>query len=1378
MSGPHTWQMGAYIESFVPECYLWGLYMPQDSGALAQASAREPPTIIAERYGIVRLLGRGGMGAVYEVMDERTGRRLALKRMLQGGALRNAVSLFEQEFHVLAGLAHPSIVSVFDYGIDEEGPFYTMELLDGADILEHGAFPWQKTCAVLRDVASALGILHSRRLLHGDLSGRNVRLDAGGRAKLIDFGTMTPMGVPKMVAGTPPFLAPEALAFQSLDARADLFSFGALAYRMLAGVHAFPARTLRDLPVVWKCEPRSPKHHSPDVPEALAELVIELLNMDRMARPSSAAVVIERLCTIADLPRDEKHEIREAYLAMPALVGRDAAVAEARAALAGSAHGVALVIEGDPGVGRSRLLDACVLEAKLLGRSIFRAGGRDGVPGDYAVARSLASQIFRELPELAHRAARPRQALLSHVMDGLVNITPDAQRPEPERRQVTSALRDWLLGIAGQRPLVLAIDDFDCIDEPSAAFLATLPHTGQRHDLSLVVSMSPRPAAATAKLVQAVGRRLLLAPLNVEETEALLCSVFGETDNVALVARQVHELSNGNPRGIMDLAQGLVDRGLARHEAGGWVLPRRLGSDHLPSEASLARFAAISDAGRELVEVLSLTDPLSVPLAEYPELLGNDHAATYRAVLELLAAFALVPVGDRYRLSHRGFASIVAAQIEPRRRVEFHARLARLKERQNDAFGLAHHLLEAGETRRAVDVVRANRKTKAFVARPETTAFLERLILESEALGVPRAERISLAVALVGVCALFGDHERFQRHARPALSQLKRDSGLDDWYELAAEGVPEEERLARAFERVEARYAATPDLLRGLPGQQAFMLLARMSSHFSSMATVSMDATLVLELPSFLPFAALSPAISVLDESLRAAREFLTCHGTRARALALSVVARTRQSDFAGLGEAAARSLRFAMLYMLGAMDAFDGLPDALSHVSEFEGTPQYRSNAWRVRRVAHLLQGDFEDAAECHRRAETFDLMDGQEQAFPGTVIRIEASAHWMVGNIAGLKEAIERIAELATVFPGWQSTLETARCHYLRLRGDPSAALEEIMPALSRSKPGQDPDWPWVVAAHVSALTAAGRYEEGARTGLEYYATARREELEPAHRWLVKPVSEALARAGRLEEARALCDESLRELEAAGVRGLWLGLLYEARAFVAASAGDDESFQRDAARCADEYRRGKSSTLIASYERLMREAARLGGTAARAFSDVASRREAGVETHVAERSLSRLSGCCSREERLRYLLAALMDHAGADVGYLYVVRSGKLEQGAVIPEHRPPDDGLESLVEASLKQQLGADEMTATFTIAPGEMSNDAALPGLSPSASSGLLSAVPLMARRGGETVVTAIAALRFADGRRVLDGELLNAVATSLLDHDDADALTCS
>src|ERR1700712_2683686 len=200
-------------------------------------------TLFDGRYQLEEQIGRGGTAEVYRAQDTKSGahpKSVALKRCLlaeQPLAARRR-ELLEREYYTLAQLAHPSIIEVYEYGVTDSGAYYTMELLDGGDLSGCGSWPWQRACAALVDVASSLSILHSRGLLHRDVSARNVRRFTNAndeRVKLIDFGALSSMGIALDVVGTPPYVPPEALQLQVLDARADLFALGALAYYLLSG---------------------------------------------------------------------------------------------------------------------------------------------------------------------------------------------------------------------------------------------------------------------------------------------------------------------------------------------------------------------------------------------------------------------------------------------------------------------------------------------------------------------------------------------------------------------------------------------------------------------------------------------------------------------------------------------------------------------------------------------------------------------------------------------------------------------------------------------------------------------------------------------------------------------------------------------------------------------------------------------------------------------------------------------------------------------------------------------------------------------------------------------------------------------------------------
>ena len=115
------------------------------------------PRRIAGRYELCGVLGRGGMATVHRAFDSVTGRHVALKqRTVSARAGERDDRMFEREFHVLSSLSHPGIIQVLDYGVDEAGAYYTMELLDGGDLRELSPLPWKDACSLLYEVCSSL----------------------------------------------------------------------------------------------------------------------------------------------------------------------------------------------------------------------------------------------------------------------------------------------------------------------------------------------------------------------------------------------------------------------------------------------------------------------------------------------------------------------------------------------------------------------------------------------------------------------------------------------------------------------------------------------------------------------------------------------------------------------------------------------------------------------------------------------------------------------------------------------------------------------------------------------------------------------------------------------------------------------------------------------------------------------------------------------------------------------------------------------------------------------------------------------------------------------------------------------------------------------
>ena len=269
------------------------------------------PSVIDRRYRVEHLLGRGGMGAVYRARDLRLDRFVALKVVpaeLFGDA--DARGRFRRDAQIVAGLQHPSIVPVFDYGILPDGGAYlVMELVRGEDLRRvlqrEGRLEPGRALRILSAVCGAIEAAHREGVLHRDLKPENILLPGTGvEAKVLDFGVarvvredpggedtiaadpslITAAG---MIVGTPAYMAPEQLRGFVPDARCDIFSLGVVAFEMLTGALPFGRGSLADIVLA---QARGVPHFPPDtrVPADLEDAVRAALDPDPDRRPPTA----------------------------------------------------------------------------------------------------------------------------------------------------------------------------------------------------------------------------------------------------------------------------------------------------------------------------------------------------------------------------------------------------------------------------------------------------------------------------------------------------------------------------------------------------------------------------------------------------------------------------------------------------------------------------------------------------------------------------------------------------------------------------------------------------------------------------------------------------------------------------------------------------------------------------------------------------------------------------------------------------------------------------------------------------------------------------------------------------------------------------------
>ena len=1250
---------------------------------MEQAEGQGAPVVsIAGRYRVESELGQGGMAVVYQVVDTSTGQRRALKRLLKiddPRKLQRSTELFEREFHTLSQLAHPRVVSVLDYGVDEGSPYYTMELLDGGDLQQRAPVDWRVACKLARDVCSALSVLHSRRMVYRDLSPRNVRCTSDGQAKLIDFGAMAPMGPSKQVVGTAAFCAPELVHLQSVDARTDLYSLGSTLYFTLVGRRAYPARDFRQLRDMWRSAPRRPSDLVPGIPAALDKLVMDLIQLDPSLRPASAAEVMERLSAIAELPVDEQVLVSQAYLTTPTLVGRDRELARVRRKMlrALRGRGGALMIAGMPGAGRSRLLDACVLEAKLAGAVVVRADASDAQSGDYGVLRALTVQLLEALPDAAIEAALPRLPILGHAIPELIerftHVTLETyDDPALARPHIQTALREWLLELSRKRPLTLAVDDVHRIDEPSAAVLALLAYeAGER---PLLVAVTEDSSAGTTKpalkLMAETAAHLTLEPLGAEDTERLLRSVFGDVPHLQLVAHRIHALAEGNPSNVMRLAQYLVDKRVVRYESGAWTLPQRIDAGDLASsmgQALLARIDALSPGARELAQALALCPEQRVRFEEC--VLLSAHRQSSRLLLELdelLIADVVRVAGERYEIGQVWVPALRADCSDAR---VLHLRIADMfAARGNESFRVAQHLLRGGDEARGLDLlvshaeqsqVQTDKSPEAFTALIASLPFdwyatYEEGLRLCERTRRPGKHAYALLSRLAGLVAIGGIEDI--THPLGLVNQLYRDSGLDIYAGLDSNMDPGA-RLKRTFELAQQRYEQAPEHDKVLDPLTAIRQLARAQIQAIGTIAPGHDHHFFARLPSLEPYVPLSPALGVVGQLVLGLSHRLAGRLEQARVVYDKLLERVAQPDRGGLDESHHRYLSFGVALGLGMVEAAMGLDKALERAVTIESDPLSRINAMLIRMLYHLWQGQADQAEHCMRQVELLRTQNGPRQWFEGAHLLGEITAHAAAGDLTRVKQTLDEIAAMASQWLGWVSIHHYARGEYHRIRGDQQSALKHLEIALNLTGAGRHQIWADAAAAKLKTLNDQGAHEQACSEGERFLAEAQAAGLGYASLGLRMPLAIAQARLGDHAAANANAEAVIAFYEGLGSTGLILGLAYETRARVASIAHDRPAFETYAAKCAGQFASAANRALMARYATLIHEAKHAMAEISQSVADAADLEFQKTQTAMASQITMMLRACHTPAERAARILELLVQQSGVQEGFLYGV-------------------------------------------------------------------------------------------------------------------------
>ena len=292
------------------------------------------------KYKILREVGKGGMAVVYKASDAASQKTVALKVLLPSMVDASTVERFNREAQCMAGLKHPNIAEVCDFGITKGNHYFAMEFIEGETlssmVKRRGALPVDEALDIICQAAEALAYAHGLGIIHRDIKSGNIMVDARGNVKVMDFGLVQIPGVTRVtvqgsILGTAEYMSPEQISDQEVDIRSDIYSLGITMYEVLTGQPPFKADSFQAVLMKHKYEmPPSMRTARPEMPVELERINMKALSKDVSRRYQNMKELLEdidkfrpsrppgsKTGTVKEAPRGTQDICRGAQLRAP-----------------------------------------------------------------------------------------------------------------------------------------------------------------------------------------------------------------------------------------------------------------------------------------------------------------------------------------------------------------------------------------------------------------------------------------------------------------------------------------------------------------------------------------------------------------------------------------------------------------------------------------------------------------------------------------------------------------------------------------------------------------------------------------------------------------------------------------------------------------------------------------------------------------------------------------------------------------------------------------------------------------------------------------------------------------------------------------------------
>ncbi|MFC1948539.1 protein kinase, partial [Chloroflexota bacterium] len=660
----------------------------------------EPTSFVDNRYQVKKKLGEGGGKKVYLAYDTKLDREVAFALLKTDQLGEEPQIRITREGQAMGRLGdHPNILTVYHSGEDRGKSYLVMpamtsnvkDLIDGCP---NRQLPMDRIVSIARNICHGLKHAHSEGIIHCDLKSSNIMLDADGQARIGDFGLVTTVDDSQLtesgkILGTVSYMSPEQVIGKDITIRSDLYSMGIILYEMATGRLPFTRDRIKkikdgDYPI-----PDSPSLYRPDIPPALEALIMRLLENEKQQRPATADDVLDEL------------KLVEASKTDRFFVGREDELKDLKVLYDGltSSQGSLVMIEGEPGIGKSALCEQLAAYASSHEGVIL-----NGHCEESSIPYLAFIEVIRSY--LLHHNVKDIKKHLGSTLTDLARIVPElgeglnfkartSGNPQEKRYRLIQAVSHFLTGTDRTKSCLVIIEDLHYADKGTLDMLVHICRNLSNSPLLVVVTCRDTATAYNQVLSETLSeirriidyRRISLDKLNSEEVGKLL-SLFTGQGSTRDIAEEVYKKTEGNPLFVNEIIRYLMTMKSNNRERKPTKITRRMVRDmDLPRKLRGLINKRVSELNPGCIKVLTpgavigreFRLNLLRHLVEITEDEMNDalRVASRSSIVDVF----INPGADiTYRFSHDFLRRVIYDDIDIPERIHLHQQVAQVME--------------------------------------------------------------------------------------------------------------------------------------------------------------------------------------------------------------------------------------------------------------------------------------------------------------------------------------------------------------------------------------------------------------------------------------------------------------------------------------------------------------------------------------------------------------------------------------------------------------------------------------------------------------------------------------------------------------------------